>query len=119
MTVTVKNLTNSPFDLPTPSGFIRLPAFGEVSGEFSGDYLQVLRHSMAVEVIDDADETPAKADPIDHDGDGVKGGSIPASEASEEIQQLRDQYTAMTGKKPHHLWKAARLQSEIDKASET
>jgi hypothetical protein len=46
----VKNLTNSPFDLLSLDGFIRLPAFGSIEAEFSDDYLALLRHSLSVEV---------------------------------------------------------------------
>lgn len=112
---TVKNLTNSPFDLPTVSGTVRLPAFGEAEGEFTGDYLQLLEASMAVKVVD----APASTvDPLDHDGDGKKGGSQPASDADDEVLRLRAEYTDLTDKKPHHLWRAERLQTEIDKALE-
>ena len=112
--ITVKNLTNSPYDLQTVSGLVRLPAFGEVSGEFAGDYVQLLEASMAVKVID----ALAARDPLDHDGDGRKGGSKPAEPAGDVLQRLRDEYAELTGSKPHHLWKEMRLQSEIDKALE-
>lgn len=46
----IKNLTNSPFDLQAVEGKVRLPAFGEVEGEFSDEYLDILRASGAVEV---------------------------------------------------------------------
>lgn len=58
------------------------------------------------------------SDPLDHDGDGKKGGSLPSGEPDAEIERLRSEYTDLTGKKPHHLWKAPRLQTEIDKALE-
>lgn len=44
----IKNLTNSPYDLQSVKGPVRLPAFGEVEGEFSGEYLDLLRASGAV-----------------------------------------------------------------------
>lgn len=59
------------------------------------------------------------SDPLDHDHGGRKGGSKPATEAPEIVQRLRDEYTELTGKKPHHLWKAERIQAEIDKALES
>lgn len=64
----IKNLTNSPFDLNTTTGKVLLPAFGEVEADFDPDYLQLLRKARTVEVIDH---------PLDHDGDGRKGGSKP------------------------------------------
>lgn len=107
--VTVKNLTNSPYDLPTVDGFVRLPAFGEVSGEFTGDYLQLLKASMAVELLD----KPTKPDPLDHDEDGKKGGSKPA-EQSDEMAKLRADYAEIVGKKPYHGWGTEELQAKID-----
>ena len=47
----IKNLTASPYDLPSINGPVRLPAFGQVEGEFTGEYLELLRASLAVEVI--------------------------------------------------------------------
>lgn len=48
----ITNLTNSPFDLQGVDGPVRLPAFGSVEGEFTGDYLDLLAASMAVRVED-------------------------------------------------------------------
>jgi hypothetical protein len=107
--VTVKNLTASPYDLQTVDGFVRLPAFGEASGEFTGDYLQLLEASMAVKVVD----APSKADPLDHDGDGKKGGSKPA-EDSDELTKLRADYQEVFGKRAYHGWSAEELQEKID-----
>ena len=107
--VTVKNLTNSPYDLPSTKGMIRLPAFGEVSGDFSGDYLQLLEASMTVKVI----EGQLKRDPLDHDEDGKKGGSKPA-EHSDELAKLRADYADIVGKKPYHGWSAEELRAKID-----
>lgn len=61
----IRNLTNSPFDLNAATGKVVLPAFGEVEADFDADYLQMLREARTVEVIDH---------PLDHDGDGRKGG---------------------------------------------
>lgn len=114
--VTVKNLTNSPYDLETTAGFARLPAFGELTrptkdepGEFTGDYLQLLEASMAVQVL----AAPSKSDPLDHDGDGQKGGSKPAEE-SDELTKLRADYLDVMGKRPYHGWTAEQLQEKID-----
>lgn len=91
--VTVKNLTNSPYDLMGKGGTVRLPAFGEVSGEFTCDYLQLLEASMAVKVI----ETP---------NDAAEG----------DLARLRAEYTDLTGKKPFGGWGAEELQKRIDTA---
>ena len=106
--VTVKNLTNSPYDLQSTKGPVRLPAFGEVSGEFTDDYLSLLEASLAVQVTAGG---PA-ADPLDHDGDGRKGGSKPA--ADRDIEDLRQQYEELFGEAPDKRWGAARLQTAID-----
>lgn len=107
----IVNKTNSPFDLQAVDGKVVLPAFGEVTREFEEGYLDLLRAARTVDVLD-------ASDPLDHDKDGKKGGSLPASAADGDIARLRAEFTDLTGKKPHHLWKAERLQSEIDKALE-
>ncbi|KKX29187.1 hypothetical protein [Rhizobium sp. LC145] len=90
---TIRNRSNGPFDLISTGGPLRLPASGEVSGEFGAEYLMLLKASPVVEVIE--------------------GASLVS-----EIERLRAEYADLTGKKPHHLWKVERLQSEIDKALE-
>lgn len=107
--VTVKNLTPSPYDIQTVDGFERLPAYGEVTAEFTGDYLQLLEASMAVKVLD----APSKPDPLDHDGDGKKGGSKPADD-SDELTKLRADYQEVFDKRPYHGWSAEELQAKID-----
>lgn len=52
----ITNLTNSPYDLQGVGGPVRLPAFGSVEGEFSGEYLDLLAASQAVRIED----VPAK-----------------------------------------------------------
>lgn len=107
--ITVKNLTNSPYDLQGRDGLIRLPAFGEAQGEFNDDYLQILEASMAVKVLD----APSKPDPLDHDGNGKKGGPKLADD-SDELARLRSDYLEVVGKKPYHAWTAEELQAKID-----
>ncbi len=95
--ITVKNLTNSPYDLPTVGGFVRLPAFGEVSGDFTGEYLQLLKSSRAVELLN----AP------------IKTSSKPA-EDTDRMTKLRADYLGVVGKKPYHGWSAEELQAKID-----
>lgn len=74
----VRNLTHSPYDLPSLSGPVRLPAFGEVTGEFSGDYLDILAASLAVEILPDDPPAPAP-EPGDTDSghdDSPEAGSV-------------------------------------------
>jgi len=52
------NLTGSPHDLQSKSGVVRLPAFGEVAGEFSGEYLEILRASGSVTVEEPVPVSP-------------------------------------------------------------
>lgn len=53
----VVNLTNSPFDL---EGGLRLPAMGNVTGEFSDEYAAQLRASPGVDVRASHDPTPGE-----------------------------------------------------------
>ena len=62
----ITNLTNSPYDLQGVDGAVRLPAFGSIEGEFSGEYLELLEAGMAVRV-EDAD--------AGHDGQSAKQGA--------------------------------------------
>lgn len=55
--LTVRNLTNSPFDI---EGGHRLPAMGSITEEFSDQYAALLRRSPGVEVVE-AVEAPAPA----------------------------------------------------------
>lgn len=50
--------------------------------------------------------------PLDHDGDGEKGGSLPDA-LDDELEALRARYEELAGKKPHHMMKAPRLIEEI------
>lgn len=88
--ITVKNLTNSPFDLHSPTGTVRLPAFGQVSGEFTGEYLQLLKASLAVEVIEKTEDNAG------------------------ELAKLRADYLDVFGKRPFHGWSAEEIQAKID-----
>ncbi|EMG53159.1 hypothetical protein WYI_14012 [Ochrobactrum sp. CDB2] len=121
--ITIKNRTNSPYDLPTTAGLARLPAFGEVSrptadepGEFEPAYVDILEASMVVEVIRDA--TPS-AEPV---GNWQNGKPVTAKkekatkEVDPELAKLRQDYKELTGKKFFHKWDVAELQKRIDAA---
>lgn len=56
------------------------------------------------------DATPV--DPLDHDGDGRKGGSLP----SPERDALAAEYEARFGKKPHHKMSAATIAEKLAEA---
>jgi hypothetical protein len=40
----------------------------------------------------------------------------PSPAVDTELAPLRAEFERLTGRKPHHLWRSARLQSEIDAA---
>ena len=56
----VTNLTNSPYDLIGKDGPVRLPAMGSVDGEFTGEYIDLLRGANAVRVEDAPEELKAE-----------------------------------------------------------
>lgn len=51
---TIKNLTNSPYDLDSVNGSLRLPAMGSLDGEFTPEYLAALKHAGIYEVTQKA-----------------------------------------------------------------
>lgn len=115
MIYTLKNLSGIPLDVPTPSGPVILPANGELTVTLGALDAAILQQSPYVEISEG--DKPSR-DPLDHDGDGRKGGSKPASEAGEVVDKLRAEYKELTGKDADGRWKADRIQSEIDKALE-
>jgi len=54
--------------------------------------------------------------PLDHDGDGNPGGSLPADKRGDDVASLRAEYEALTGKAPDRRWGESRLKKEIKKA---
>ena len=60
-------------------------------------------------------------DPLDHDGDGKKGGSLSDDQRvvpGSATDSLRAEFKELTGKDADSRWGAARLAAEIDKALE-
>ena len=41
--------------------------------------------------------------------------ATPENKDDEEVDLLRGEYAEITGKKPHHLWRAPRLREEINR----
>lgn len=66
----IKNLTNSPYDLDSEDGPVRLPAMGNITGRFAPEYTQSLIGLGLYEVRE-----VREVHPLDHDGDGHPGGS--------------------------------------------
>jgi hypothetical protein len=64
--------------------------------------------------------TPQR-DPLDHDSDGKKGGSLPDDQRvlpGSATDSLRAEFKELTGKDADSRWGAARLAAEIEKALE-
>lgn len=57
--------------------------------------------------------------PLDHDGDGEPGGSVPAEGDPEELAALRADYQQALGKRPYYGWDADELRRRIAEAKET
>lgn len=58
-----------------------------------------------------------RRDPLDHDGDGRKGGSAAPSQ-TDDLPKLRAEYFAAFGKRPFNGWDAETLRSKIAEATE-
>lgn len=93
MKYTIKNNTNTPFDL---QGGVRLPAMGEVTADFDPAYVEVLKLSLSVDVVEKS-AAAAKAEPE---------------------SDLREEYKALTGKDADGRWKDERVAEEIAKLKE-
>lgn len=93
---TIRNNTASPFDLAGKDGVVRLPAFGSVEGDFSGEYIEILRASNAVTV----EEGKAKEDP--------------KADAEDDSEALRGEYESLAGKAADKRWSDTRLKAEVD-----
>lgn len=108
MAYTIKNTSGFPLDVATTSGPAILPAGGEITVELDALNAEIWRQSPYGEITEGK-----AADPLDHDGDGRKGGSKPAEE-TDELTKLRSDYQEVFGKRPYHGWDAAELQEKID-----
>ncbi len=81
MKYTIKNPLNSPYNVTGENGQVHVPARGEVTDEFSDMQIQAIRSVGYFEVSESGQK---KRDPLDHDGDGVKGGFVQESNTSDE-----------------------------------
>lgn len=87
---TVKNLTNSPYDVDAIGGAVRVPAMGEVTAAFAPEYLASLRGFGLFTVTEADDRDPA------------------VTKLQEEAERL--------GVEVDGRWGAKRLEAEIAKA---
>lgn len=60
---------------------------------------------------------PNASDPLDHDGDGKKGGSKSAP-LDDEVTALRTQYQNKFGKRAYHGWDAKTLTEKLAEAKD-
>lgn len=81
MKYTIKNPLNSPYNVTGEDGQVHVPARGEVTAEFSDMQIQAIRSVGYFEVSEGGSK---KRDPLDHDGDGVKGGFVQEVNAPDE-----------------------------------
>lgn len=64
-------------------------------------------------VLVDDEGKPLKASPLDHDGDGKKGGTK-AAPKNPELADLRKQYQAKFGKRPSPKWDADAIKAKLE-----
>lgn len=62
-------------------------------------------------------QSGAPTDPLDHDGNGKKGGSKAPDGDKDELAALRAEYAEKLGKKPFNGWDAAKLREKIAEAT--
>ena len=99
MPYTLKNLSGFPLDVPTLSGPVILPAYGEVIAELGAFDAEVMRQSPYVEMIEGGKMAEAKqTNKADDD----------------KMAKLRADYLEVFGKRPFHGWSAKELQEKID-----
>ena len=72
MKYTIKNPLNSPYAIDGEHGRVHVPARGEVTDNFTDMQIHAIRATGYFVITDDV-----KRDPLDHDGDGRKGGVAP------------------------------------------
>jgi len=85
----VKNLTNSPYDLEDVDSFVRLPAMGEVTGQFSDVQIEAMKGYGLFQISqeDDGDvDIAAALDLLDPaNDDHWTNAGLPAVDAVSDI----------------------------------
>lgn len=76
MKYTIKNPLASPYNVTGEDGQVHVPARGEVTADFTEMQIHQIR-SVGYFQIEEAKRGPGRPpkDPLDHDGDGRKGGA--------------------------------------------
>jgi|SRR5690606_2128060 len=100
MSITIHNLTNSPFDLLNDKGEkVRIDARGTIEEFKPHPGQESLYRSLGYFRIEESRAGPAPA----------------AVQADVDEPALADQYRELAGKDPDKRWSTKRLQSEIEK----
>lgn len=68
-----------------------------------------------ISVEEEGQPAMAASDPLDHDGDGRKGGSD-KQEPTDRLATLRGEYQDVLGKRPFHGWSEDELEAKIAEA---
>lgn len=99
----IENLLNSPYDLIDADGQkVRIGARETITTTLHPLHEGLYRAVGYFKFEDGA------VDPLDHDGDGKKGGAI-----SPELAEWRKVYEDEKGKAPDKRWSAERIQKEL------
>lgn len=84
--VTIKNPTRSPFTVVSLNGPVHVPAFGEGHGDFDPSYLNVIRASGVLKIVEE-----------------------------DQSSSLSDEYERIAGKEPDKRWSEKRIAEELAK----
>lgn len=97
----LRNLTNSPYSIMMAEGVTKvLPARGELKGvEVHHMYVQQIKNCGYIEISES----------------GKSSGTEGSSEGG-GLEELREEYTDLTGEEPDMRWGKKRLESEIEQA---
>jgi hypothetical protein len=108
MPFTLKSLSGFPLDVPTLSGPVILPAYGEVIAELGALDAEVMRQSPYVEMTEGGEVEDSKPK--------AKPASKPKTKQEVEpaLVKLRTDYEELFSKKPFNGWKVEQLQEKID-----
>lgn len=99
----IENLLNAPYDLIDADGQkVRIGARGTVETTLHPLHEGLYRAVGYFKITD------GKVDPLDHDGDGKKGGAVSA-----ELAEWRKVYEDERKKAPDGRWNAERIQKEL------
>lgn len=105
---TVTNISRAPQGLHTTRGVVFVHPGKSRDVEFTKEGL-----AFAARLTNLLELKDLGGDPLDHDGDGHKGGSV-SLENDGDLDKLREDYFKLFEKRAYHGWDAAELQAKID-----